>query len=108
ATIFEMYNSMPHPAILSTATLLLLFFFLVTSVDSATYVVSQISDNGSQSPAIYKRITWGILISITCWILLSFGGLHGLQSASIIAALPLTLIILLMIRNFIKKLKEDY
>lgn len=108
ATIFEMYNSMPHPAILSTATLLLLFFFLVTSIDSATYVVSQISDNGSQPPAIYKRITWGILISITCWILLSFGGLHGLQSASIIAALPLTLIILLMIRNFIKKLKEDY
>ena len=107
SAIFQMFETMPNSLILSSITMLLIFFFLVTSLDSATYIVAQMSDDGSQSPSVYKRTVWGVLISVSCWVLLTRGGLTGLQSASIVAALPLTIIIFFMAFSFMRKLHKD-
>ncbi|GAB2792922.1 BCCT family transporter [Halomonas shantousis] len=105
--LFEMFDLMPFSGILSVVAICLIFIFLVTSADSATYIVSQMTDNGSLNPPLYKRITWGLLIAGICLTLIIAGGLKGLQSAAVLSALPFTFILYGMVYILIKELKED-
>ncbi|ASK33400.1 BCCT family transporter [Alloalcanivorax mobilis] len=105
--LFEMYALLPYSDWLSGITMVILFVFLVTSADSAAYIVSQMTDQGSLNPPLYKRLTWGVLISAICITLIAASGLRGLQSASLLSALPFALVLFLMIGVLIKELRED-
>lgn len=110
SALFRMFDLMPFSNVLSVVALCLIFIFLVTSADSATYIVSQMTDNGSLNPPLVKRIIWGVLIAAICLTLLSAGGengLKGLQSASVLSALPFTFILYGMISVMIKELRAD-
>ena len=56
----------------------------VTSADSATFVVSMQTSNGSLSPKNSLKLIWGLTIAIIA-LLLQAGGLNALQIATIIA-----------------------
>ncbi|GHB21891.1 BCCT family transporter [Salinicola rhizosphaerae] len=110
SALFRMFDLMPFSNVLSIVALCLIFIFLVTSADSATYIVSQMTDNGSLNPPLMKRIIWGVLIAAICLTLLSAGGengLKGLQSASVLSALPFTFILYGMIFVTLKELRAD-
>lgn len=105
--MFDMYAYMDFTAILSALTLLLVFTFLVTSADSASYIVSQMTDNGSLNPPMYKRVIWGILLSAICLTLLATGGLSALQTASLLVALPFAVVLFVMMWVLRRELAED-
>ncbi|WFF42195.1 BCCT family transporter [Salinicola endophyticus] len=110
SALFRMFDLMPFSNVLSVVALCLIFIFLVTSADSATYIVSQMTDNGSLNPPLLKRVIWGVLIAAICLTLLSAGGesgLKGLQSAAVLSALPFTFILYGMISVMIKELRSD-
>ncbi|TDX31441.1 choline/carnitine/betaine transport [Modicisalibacter xianhensis] len=105
--LFRMFELMPFSNVLSIVGLLLIFVFLVTSADSATYIVAQMTDNGSINPPLFKRIAWGLLIAAICLTLIIAGGLKGLQSAAVLSALPFTFIIYGMMFVLINELRAD-
>ncbi|MBZ9566451.1 BCCT family transporter [Modicisalibacter tunisiensis] len=107
SALFQMFDLMPFTPVLSIVALLLIFIFLVTSADSATYIVAQMTDGGSINPPLYKRISWGLLIAAICLTLLIAGGLKGLQSASVLSALPFTFILYGMVFVLLKELRGD-
>lgn len=110
SALFVMFDQMPFSFPLSIVAMILIFIFLVTSADSAAYIVGQMTDKGSLNPPLYKRVTWGILIAAICLILISAGGesgLSGLQSAAVVSALPFTLIIYGMVYVLLKELRAD-
>ncbi|AVV32923.1 MAG: BCCT family transporter [Cobetia sp.] len=107
SALFEMFDLMPFSSVLSVVAIMLIFIFLVTSADSASYIVAQMTDGGSINPPLYKRIAWGVLIAAICLTLISTGGLKGLQSASVLSALPFTFIIYGMIVVLVKELRAD-
>lgn len=105
--LFKMFDLMPFSGLLSVMAMVLIFIFMVTSADSATYIVAQMTDNGSMNPPLYKRVLWGVLIAAICYTLIAAGGLGGLQAASVLAALPFTFILYLMIVVLMKELRKD-
>ena len=105
--LFRMFELMPFSNVLSIVGLLLIFIFLVTSADSATYIVAQMTDGGSINPPLFKRIAWGLLIAAICLTLIIAGGLKGLQSAAVLSALPFTFIIFGMMFVLINELRAD-
>ncbi|ERL52273.1 BCCT family transporter [Halomonas huangheensis] len=105
--LFKMFDLMPFSGLLSVMAMVLIFIFMVTSADSATYIVAQMTDNGSLNPPLYKRILWGVLIASICYTLIAAGGLKGLQAASVLAALPFTFILYLMIVVLVRELRKD-
>lgn len=107
AALFEMFELMPFTSVLSIVALILIFIFLVTSADSATYIVAQMTDGGALNPPLYKRIIWGVLIAAISLTLIVAGGLTGLQSAAVLSALPFTFIIYGMISVLIRELRAD-
>ncbi|RUR27645.1 BCCT family transporter [Vreelandella nanhaiensis] len=105
--LFEMFELMPFSGVLSVVAMILIFIFLVTSADSASYIVAQMTDNGSINPPLYKRIIWGVLIAAICLTLIVAGGLSGLQSAAVLSALPFTFILYMMVIVLVRELRAD-
>ncbi|MDR5873672.1 BCCT family transporter [Halomonas sp. CUBES01] len=105
--LFEMFDLMPFSGVLSLIAILLIFIFLVTSADSASYIVAQMTDNGSINPPLYKRVIWGVLIAAICFTLIVAGGLTGLQSAAVLSALPFTFILYIMVIVLVRELRAD-
>ncbi|WP_163971597.1 BCCT family transporter [Oceanobacillus halotolerans] len=105
--LFETYGDLPLSTILSLLSILLIYTFLVTSADSATYILGSMSSKGSLNPALFVKILWGILITAIAVVLLLAGGLDALQTASLISALPFTVILLIIVVAFLRMLKKE-
>ncbi|GGK08727.1 glycine betaine transporter OpuD [Lentibacillus kapialis] len=105
--LFGMFEQLPFGMILSIIGILLISTFFITSADSATFVLGMQTTNGSMSPPTTVKFTWGFAQSAIAAVLLYTGGLQSLQNALISAALPFSVIMLLMIISFYKALKAD-
>ncbi|WP_174614198.1 BCCT family transporter [Virgibacillus ihumii] len=106
--LFEALGVVPFTDILSIISILLIFTFMVTSADSATYILGTMTSKGSLNPALITKIIWGVLITAIALVLLFTGGLNALQTASLTAALPFTVILLIMIISIWKSIKAEY
>jgi choline/glycine/proline betaine transport protein len=85
----------------------LLATWFITSSDSGTLVITTMLSMGSDNPPQRFRIVWGLGEGVVAAVLLLAGGLKALQTASIAAALPVSVIMLLMTYAIVKSLKED-
>ncbi len=93
-------------AMSALATFLLATWF-ITSSDSGTLVITTMLSMGDDDPPQRFRIVWGLGEGFVAAVLLLAGGLQALQTASIAAALPVSVIMLLMSYGVIKSLNED-
>ena len=93
--------------IMSALATILLATWFVTSADSSTLVITTMLSMGDDHPPRRFRIVWGIGQGLVAAVLLVTGGLHTLQTASIVAALPVSVVLLLMIYGLLKSLYQD-
>ncbi|WP_422122137.1 BCCT family transporter [Planococcus sp. X10-3] len=107
SALFQTFDVLPMATIMSVAAILLIFTFLVTSADSATYILASMTSFGSLNPPTAFKIIWGVLMSSIAAVLLLSGGLGALQTASLIAALPFTVLLLMMVWSFIKIIRTE-
>lgn len=78
---------------------ILVITYFVTSSDSGTLVVTTILSEGNEHPLHRHRIIWGVFQGLIAAVLLLAGGgaaLSTLQTAAIIAALPFSILVMLM------------
>ncbi|WP_058306146.1 glycine betaine uptake BCCT transporter [Gracilibacillus massiliensis] len=101
-TTFGVLQHYPLGTLMSMITILVIAIFFITSADSATFVLGMLSTNGSINPPSSIKITWGLAMSAMAAIIVYFGGTQGLQNMLIIAALPFSIIMFLMIVSFYK------
>jgi len=87
---------------------LMLITYFVTSADSATLVICTLLAMGDEHPRARYRIFWGIAVGAVAAALLIAGGLKALQTASIVAALPFSVIIILAVVGLYKSLKAEF
>ena len=105
--LFGMLSTMPFSTIASILTIILIAVFFITSADTATFVLSMHSTNGSLNPPNWIKFVWGIVLSLTAITLLYSGGLQGVQNMMIIAAFPFSIILLLMVFALMKSLRLE-
>jgi len=104
---FGMFEHYPLGSILSFVTVIVIAIFFITSADSATFVLGMFSTSGSLLPENSVKIVWGLLLSSMAAILMYSGGLDGIQNMLIIAALPFSVIIIMMAISFLKTAKKE-
>ncbi|OHX53208.1 glycine/betaine ABC transporter permease [Planococcus salinarum] len=107
SALFQTFDVLPLTSIMSIAAILLIFTFLVTSADSATYILASMTSHGSLNPPTAFKLIWGVLMASIAAVLLRSGGLEALQTASLISALPFTVLLLLMVWSFVKLLRDE-
>lgn len=62
---------------------------------------------GDEHPPARYRVFWGMAIGAVAAVLLFAGGLKALQTASIVAALPFSVVALLATYGFYKALSQE-
>lgn len=97
----------PAGLLVSTGLIVLIGTFLVTSANAGTLVVNTILCGGSEEPPTLHRIIWGVMLALLTAVLLAAGGLEVLQSAVVMAALPFSGVILLMVYGLTRALHEE-
>lgn len=105
--LFGVFDNIPLGMIASIVAMCLIGTFFITSADSGTFVLGMMTTGGSENPSTTIKLTWGILLSATALALLYTGGLQALQNTMIIAALPFSIIMLLMMISFIKSIYKE-
>lgn len=105
--LFVMLNELPFDSVLSVFSLLLIAIFIVTSADSATFVLGMMTSNGNLNPSMIAKVIWGSLMAGISAVLIISSGLKGLQTAALVSALPFTFILILMCISVLKALRRD-
>lgn len=107
AGIYALLTAYPMGTFVAFVVYFNLLTFLVTSADSAAFFVSMIISKGNLVPTTMMRVVWGIALGISAVILTLSGGLQALQTVSIVAALPFSLVMLAMAFCFVKNIMND-
>jgi glycine betaine transporter len=105
--LFAVLEKYPLARVTSGLAILLISTFFITSADSATFVLGMQTTNGNLNPSSSIKFIWGIIQSGAAAILLYTGGLEALQRASIIAALPFAVIMILTVFSLVKSLQNE-
>ena len=90
--------------IMATICTIMLVTYFVTSADSATLVICTLVAMGDNDPPARLRIFWGVAIAAVTAVLLYAGGLQSLQTASIAAALPFSVVLVMATYGLLKSL----
>lgn len=105
--LFAAFDTLPLSTVLSIFAIVLIFLFLVTSADSATYILACMSSRGDLNPSLRSKLFWGTLMAGIAGVLLVSGGLQSLQTAALVAALPFTLLLLVILAATVRLLRNE-
>lgn len=98
AAIIAIAGQMPLGSIMPTIFLILTILFVVTTVDTMSYSVAM-SVTGEGNPPKPIRVFWAVVMSVIAIILIKVGdgGVGALQSFVVIAAVPVSILMLPML-----------
>ena len=107
AGLFAMLEWLPGAEVLSLLMLALIVLFVITSANSATFVLGMFTGKGVLVPKRWLRLTWGVAQVLVAGVLLMSGGLSALQTFSIIAAFPFMILMVFMAGSLLKSLRNE-
>jgi glycine betaine transporter len=107
AGLYALLDQLPASGVLTVASIALVGMFLVTSADSATFVLGMFTSKGVLNPTRAVRVLWGSLQMVLVVVLLLAGGLESLRTVSIIAAFPFMLLMILLAVSLYLDLSQE-
>ena len=107
-TIFVMFDAMPFGSVMSVVATLLVVVFFVTSGDSATLVLGMMSTAGNPNPPAKVKLVWGVLVAAIATSLMLAGGIKAVQTATIVFALPFSIVVVLMAISVTRAIAHDW
>lgn len=108
--LFAMFDALPLHAITPVLLIFVLAVFFITSADSASVVMGTLSTRGNPAPPKTIVVFWGLCMMGIAVVMLLSGGenaLSGLQSLTILSALPFSVVLLVLMVALVKDLRTD-
>jgi choline/carnitine/betaine transport len=108
--LFSTLDSFPIATVASIVVMLLVAIFFVSGADAASIVMGTLSERGTQDPSKKTVIFWGVATGAVAAVMLLVGGsdaLTGLQSITIVAALPFVVVMIGLAVSLVKDLRSD-
>ncbi len=107
AGLFLILEHLPFAGILAVLMLVLIVLFVITSANSATFVLGMFTSRGVLVPGRPMRVIWGVVQTLVAGVLLLSGGLAALQTISIVAAFPFMVLMIFMAWSLLKALRIE-
>ncbi|WP_292035155.1 MULTISPECIES: BCCT family transporter [unclassified Brevundimonas] len=105
--LFHFFEFLPGTVITSTLAVALVAVFFVTSADSGSLVIDTLASGGAEDTPRWQRVYWCVLLGLTAALLLVAGGLGALQAATLVAALPFAVIMILLAFGLARQMNAD-
>ena len=109
-SLFLLLETLPLSSIMSVISILVIALFFITSSDSGSLVIDILAHGGRVHTPRVTRIYWAVLEGVAAAVLLIAGGsaaLIALQTASIITAVPISIIMALTCVSLIRAFRFD-
>ena len=106
--LFVMLRELPFSGLTSVIGIILVVVFFVTSSDSGSLVVDNLTSGGKLITPTPQRVFWAVLEGVIAGVLLLGGGLAALQTASITTGLPFAIVLLVMCYSVYLGLSYEY
>ncbi|RVW00952.1 BCCT family transporter [Rhodococcus spongiicola] len=109
-TLFQLLDGLPVATLTSLLAIAVVVFFFVTSCDSGSLVIDNLSSGGTLETPKVSRTYWAVLLGVVAAVLLLVGGsgsLTALQTASIATALPFSIIMVLACVSMLKAFRYE-
>jgi choline/carnitine/betaine transport len=110
AQLFETLEAFPLATIASVVVMVLVAIFFVSGADAASIVMGSLSERGTTEPSKPMVVFWGVATGAVAAVMLLVGGaeaLTGLQTITIVAALPFVVIMVGLAVALMKDLRRD-
>jgi glycine betaine transporter len=107
SALFAVLEFLPGTSIISALMLVLIVLFVITSANSATFVLGMFTSKGVFTPKRWLRVAWGIVQVLVAGVLLISGGLAALQTISILAAFPFMVLMIFMAISLLRSLRDE-
>jgi choline/carnitine/betaine transport len=108
--LFTTLQAYPLATAASVLVMLLVAIFFVSGADAASIVMGTLSERGALHPSKPTVIFWGVATGAVAAVMLLVGGadaLSGLQTITIVAALPFVLVMVGLSVALVKDLRND-
>ncbi len=108
--LFTLLDQFPLATVASILVMVLVAIFFVSGADAASIVMGSLSERGTIEPSRRTVVFWGAATGAVAAVMLLVGGsdaLNGLQSLTIIAALPFVLVMVGLSVALVKDLRQD-
>jgi choline/carnitine/betaine transport len=108
--LFSTLEAYPFATVASIVVMALVAIFFVSGADAASIVMGSLSERGTLTPSRPIVIFWGIATGAVAAVMLLVGGadaLTGLQTITIVAALPFVLVMIGLAVALVKDLRSD-
>lgn len=105
--LFVLLAQLPAGQVLSATAMVLVFVFLVTSADSAAYVLGMVTSQGATEPPRVRKLTWGIVLGVLAGTLVASSDIDVVKAVSIIGAIPFTLVLVLQLGALARMLGRE-
>ncbi|ULE33570.1 BCCT family transporter [Mycobacterium sp. IDR2000157661] len=110
AQLFGLLDQYPLATIASVLVMVLVAIFFVSGADAASVVMGSLSEHGTIRPGRGMVIFWGVATGAVAAVMLLVGGqdaLTGLQTITIIAALPFVVVMVGLAVALMRDLRRD-
>ena len=106
--VFAFFGELPLGMVLNLVFLLIIIISFVTMANSMTYTAAVMSTSGFRAeegePPMLLKLTWGIIMGVLAWVMLSFAGLDGARMLAVVASFPILIIMIAFCLSAIKGL----
>ncbi|UCD33580.1 MAG: BCCT family transporter [Desulfobacterales bacterium] len=106
-TTFFVLRHFPLSTLTIVATVLAAFLFVVTSVVSASFVLSMFATRGDLNPSTRTKLVWGVILGALGLVMILSNSIDAVKSIIGLAALPFVFIVLLVAVCLLKALKSE-
>jgi len=106
-TTFFVLRHLPLSTLTVVATILAAFLFVVTSVVSASFVISMFATGGDLNPPTKTKLIWGVILGALGLVMILSNSIDAVKSIIALAALPFINIVLLVAVCLLKALKSE-
>jgi len=108
--LFSTLEAYPLATVTSIVVMALVAIFFVSGADAASIVMGTLSERGTIEPSKPTVIFWGVATGAVAAVMLLVGGsdaLTGLQTITIVAALPFVVVMIGLSVALVKDLRND-
>ncbi|WP_408899052.1 BCCT family transporter [Nocardioides sp. R1-1] len=108
--LFGTLDALPLATLASIVVMVLVGIFFVSGADAASIVMGSLSERGTTEPRRAVVVFWGVATGAVAAVMLLAGGedaLTGLQTITIVAALPFVVIMIGLAAALVRDLRHD-
>ncbi len=108
--LFTTLEAYPFATVASIVVMALVAIFFVSGADAASIVMGSLSERGTLTPSRPTVVFWGVATGAVAAVMLLVGGadaLAGLQTITIVAALPFVCVMIGLAVALVKDLRND-